>query len=159
MTKRFHFLAITIYLSLTTTHAYAGELVAPTAIIKEQSNIVDLGLKGTQLGQVKNTYLIPLILEQAPIKANIELSFVVITTGICPTSYFPTEVFLNNESIAEIDFRELDEGSKQSLSIALPMQHQRQGKNQIKIITGDCNEGLDSLRFNDVALRIEKSSQ
>ena len=159
MTKRFHFLAIAIYLSLTTTPAYTGELVAPTASIKDQSGIVDLGLKGAQLGQVKNTYLIPLILEQAPIKANIELSFVVMTTGICPTSYFPTEVFLNNESIAEIDFRELDEGSKQSLSIALAMQHQRQGKNQIKIITGDCNEGLDSLRFNDVALRIEKSSQ
>lgn len=159
MTKRFHFLVITIYLSLTTTHVYAGELVAPTAIIKDQSSIVDLGLRGTQLGQVKSTYLIPLILEQAPIKASIELSFVVITTGLCPTSYFPTEVFLNNESIAEIDFRELDEGSKQSLSISLPMQHQRQGKNQIKIITGDCNEGLDSLRFNDVALRIKKSSQ
>jgi len=159
MTKKFHFLAIAICLGLTTTHAYAGELVAPTTTIKDQTSIVDLGLKGSQLGQVKNTYLIPLILEQAPIKANIELSFIVITTGICPTSYFPTEVFLNNESIAEIDFRELDEGSKQSLSIALPMQHQRQGENQIKIITGDCNEGLDSLRFNDVALRIEKSSQ
>ena len=159
MTKKFHFLAIAICLSLTTTQAYAGELIAPTAIIKDQSSIVDLGLKGTQLGQVKNTYLIPLILEQAPIKASINMSFIVITTGVCPTSYFPTEVFLNNESIAEIDFRELDEGSKQSLSIALPMQHQRQGKNQIKIITGDCNEGLDSLMFNDVALRIKKSSQ
>ena len=158
MIRKFHFLAITIYLCLTTTHGYTGELVAPTATIKDRSSIIDLGLKGNQLGQVKNTYLIPLILEQAPIKANIELSFLVITTGICPASYFPTEVFLNNESIAEIDFRELDEGSKQSLSISLPTQHQVQGKNHIKIITGDCNEGLDSLRFNDVALRIEKSS-
>ena len=159
MTKKFYFLVITIYLGLTTIHVFAGELVATMTTIKDQPSIVDLGLKGAQLGQVKNTYLIPLILEQAPIKANIELSFIVITTGICPTSYFPTEVFLNNESIAEIDFRELDEGSKQSLSVALPMQHQRQGKNQIKIITGDCNEGLDSLRFNNVALRIEKTPQ
>jgi len=159
MTEKFNFLAIAICLGLTTTHAYAGELVAPMATIKNQSSIVDLGLKDAQLGQVKNTYLIPLILKQAPIKASINMSFVVITTGVCPTSYFPTEVFLNNESIAEIDFRELDEGSKQSLSIALPMRHQRQGKNQIKIITGDCNEGLDSLRFNNVALGIEKTSQ
>ncbi|MCK4744315.1 MAG: hypothetical protein KAT25_10890 [Sulfuriflexus sp.] len=157
MIRKFHFLAIAIYLGLT-THIYAGELIAPTAVINDQSNIVDLGLKGKQLGQVKSTYLIPLILEQAPIKASIELSFVILTTGICPTSYFPTEIFLNNESIAEIDFRELDEGSKQSLSIELPMPYQQQGKNQIKIITGDCNEGLDSLRFNDVALHIEKSS-
>lgn len=158
MIRKFHFLIITVYLGLTTTHAYTGELVAPTAIIKNQSSIVDLGLKGTQLGQVKSTYLIPLILEQAPIKSSIELSFDVITTGICPASYFPTEIFLNGESIAEIDFRGLDEGSKQDLNIALPEKHQVQGKNIIKIITGDCNEGLDSMRFNDVALRIEKSS-
>ena len=158
MIRKFHFLIITIYLGLITLHSNASELVAPTSIVNDQSNIIDLGLKGKQLGQVKSTYLIPLILEQVPIKANIKLSFVVITTGLCATSYFPTEVFLNNESIAEIDFRELDEGSKQSLSIALPMQYQRPGKNQIKIITGDCNEGLDSLRFNDVALRIEKKS-
>jgi len=158
MIKQRYTLAIAICLSFITLNGYTGELVAPTAIINDQSGIVDLGLKGTQLGHVKNTYIIPLNLENVPIQANIELSFAVITTGICPASYFPTEVFLNNESIAEIDFRELDEGSKQNLSIALPMQYQQQGKNQIKIITGDCNEGLDSLRFNDVALRIKKTS-
>lgn len=122
------------------------------------SELIDLGLKGQQLGQTQTTYRIPLQLENAPIKASIEMSFMVITTGICPTSYFPTEIFLNNESIAEIDFRELDEGSKQSMTIELPHQHQRQGNNEIRIITGDCNEGLDSLRFNDVNLRIEPSS-
>jgi len=94
MTKKFYFLVITIYLGLTTIHVFAGELVAPMTTIKDQPSIVDLGLKGAQLGQVKNTYLIPLILEQAPIKASINMSFVVITTGVCPTSYFPTEVFI-----------------------------------------------------------------
>ena len=119
--------------------------------------IIDLGLTGKKLGQTQTTYRIPLQLDTAPIQADITMSFVVISTGLCPTSYFPTEVFLNSESIAEIDFRELDEGSKQNLSINLPPEYQKQGKNEIKIITGDCNEGLDSLRFNDAALRIEKS--
>jgi len=150
-------LSVTLSSTLTPT-SHASDVIAPITNINQQQDIVDLGLKGKQLGQVKTTYRIPLMLQQAPIKASIEMSFVVISTGICPTSYFPTEIFLNNESIAEIDFRELDEGSKQSLKIELPVQHQRQGKNEIKIITGDCNEGLDSLRFNDVSLRIEKSS-
>lgn len=147
-----------LLLLLLANNSFASDLVAPTTTVNQQSGIIDLGLTGEQLGQTKTTYLIPLQLESAPIKASIEMSFVVLTTGICPSSYFPTEVFLNDESIAEIDFRELDEGSKQALKIELPMQHQRQGKNEIKIITGDCNEGLDSLRFNDVGLRIEKSS-
>jgi len=124
----------------------------------QQTGIIDLGLKGKQLGQTQTTYRIPLQLDTAPVNASINMSFVVISTGICPTSYFPTEIFLNNESIAEIDFRELDKGSKQNLSISLPTQYQKQGANEIKIITGDCNEGLDSLRFNDVALQIEKVS-
>jgi len=149
-------LAIAIYFSIINT-AYAGELTAPTTTINDQLGIIELGLKDKQLGQVKNTYLIPLELKTAPIKADIEMSFVVMTTGVCATSYFPTEIFLNNKSIAEIDFRELDEGSKQALSISLPEKHQRPGKNTIKIITGDCNEGLDSMRFNNVALHIEKA--
>jgi len=158
MIKYLYTFTIAICLSFTTAYNYAGDLIASTAVINDQSGIVDLGLKGKQFGQVNNTYIIPLELEEAPIETSIELSFVVITTGVCPTSYFPTEVFLNNESIAEIDFRELDEGAKQNLRIALPVKYQRQGKNQIKIITGDCNEGLDSLRFNDAALRVEKTS-
>ena len=153
----FHKVSLLLLLLLA-NNSFASDLVAPTTTINQQSGIIDLGLTGEQLGQTKTTYLIPLQLESAPIKASIEMSFVVLTTGICPSSYFPTEVFLNDESIAEIDFRELDEGSKQALKIELPMQHQKQGKNEIKIITGDCNEGLDSLRFNDVGLRIEKSS-
>ncbi len=155
-------LLLTSLLSLLLTaipySSFASDRIAPLTTMNQQTGIIDLGLKGQQLGQIKTTYLIPLQLESAPIKASIEMSFVVITTGICPSSYFPTEVFLNGESIAEIDFRELDEGSKQALHIELPMQHQRQGKNEIKIITGDCNEGLDSLRFNNVGLRIEKAS-
>ena len=147
-----------LLLLLLMNNSFASDSVAPTTIVNQQSGIIDLGLTGEQLGQTKTTYLIPLQLKSAPIKASIEMSFVVLTTGICPSSYFPTEVFLNDESIAEIDFRELDEGSKQALKIELPMQHQKQGKNEIKIITGDCNEGLDSLRFNDVGLRIEKTS-
>ena len=119
--------------------------------------IIDLGLRGQQLGQTKTTYRIPLQLEHAPVKASIDMSFVVISTGICPSSYFPTEIFLNSESIAEIDFRELDEGAKKSLTIDLPAQFQRQGENEIKIITGDCNEGLDSLQFNNVELHINTS--
>lgn len=147
-----------LLLILFSCNSYAGELVAPIANVNQQSGIIDLGLKGQQLGQIKTTYLIPLHLETAPIKASIEMSFVVISTGICPSSYFPTEIFLNNESIAEVDFREMNEGSKQALKIKLPSKYQQQGKNTIKIVTGDCNEGLDSLRFNDVGLRIEKVS-
>jgi len=158
MSKIMRLFITAIFLGLTATHLHAGELTAPTAAISDQQGIIDLGLKGKQLGQVKNTYLVPLQLAHAPIKASINMSFVVMTTGLCPTSYFPTEIFLNNESIAEIDFRQLDEGSKQNLNIPLPEKFQQQGKNIIKIITGDCNEGLDSLRFNDVALEIEKSS-
>jgi len=139
-------------------NSFAADNVAPVTNVNQQTGIIDLGLKGKQLGQTQTTYRIPLHLDTAPIQADITLSFVVISTGACPASYFPTEIFLNNESIAEIDFRELDEGSKQNLSVNLPMQYQQQGKNEIKIITGDCNEGLDSLRFNNVALRIEKSS-
>ncbi|NOX28166.1 MAG: hypothetical protein GXP21_08310 [Gammaproteobacteria bacterium] len=145
-------------LLILSTYSDAGELIAPVTNVNQQSGIIDLGLKGQQLGQIKTTYLIPLQLENAPIKASIEMSFVVISTGICPTSYFPTEIFLNNESIAEIDFREMNEGSKQALKVELPMKYQQQGKNTIKIVTGDCNEGLDSLRFNDVGLHIEKTS-
>jgi len=139
-------------------NSFAVDNVAPVTNVNQQTGIIDLGLKGKQLGQTQTTYRIPLHLDNAPIQADITLSFVVISTGTCPASYFPTEIFLNNESIAEIDFRELDEGSKKNLSVNLPMQYQQQGKNEIKIITGDCNEGLDSLRFNNVALRIEKSS-
>jgi len=139
-------------------NSFAGDDAAPVTNINQQTGIIDLGLKGKRLGQTQTTYRIPLQLDTAPIKADITMSFVVISTGVCPASYFPTEIFLNGESIAEIDFRELDEGSKKNLSINLPMQYQQQGKNEIKIITGDCNEGLDSLRFNNVALRIEKSS-
>jgi len=156
--KIVNILASAIYLGITATCIHAGELTAPTTTINGQQGIIELGLKGERLGQVKNTYLIPLQLNNAPIKANIDLSFVVVTTGVCATSYFPTEIFLNNKSIAEIDFRELDEGSKHDLSITLPEKHQVQGENTIKIITGDCNEGLDSLKFNNATLHIEKIS-
>jgi len=138
------------------TFGFANDHLPIAKKVHQQSGIVDLGLTGKQLGQTQSTYLIPIQIDKAPIEATIDMSFVVITTGVCPASYFPTEVFLNNESIADIDFRNFDEGSTKNLSIALPPQYQRQGENQIKIITGDCNEGLDSLRFNSVALSINK---
>jgi len=158
MSRKKYITSFFLGLCLISSSLFAGELSAPETNVDLPEGIVDLGLTGKQLGQVKNTYLIPLNLEQAPIQADIEMSFVVITTGACPTSYFPTEVFFNSERIASIDFRELDEGSKQSMKINLPMRYQQQGKNMIKIITGDCNEGLDSMRFNNVSLHIEKSS-
>ena len=138
--------------------AIAGEIVAPPKHFSKSAGFVDLGLKGEQLGDVKNVYKIPVVLDEIPSNAVINMKFDVITTGVCHVSYEPTEIFLNDESIQEIDFREMDEGSKQDIRVSLPEEYLKVGKNTIKIISGQCNEGLDSMKFNGVSLSIDKSS-
>jgi len=138
--------------------ALAGETVNHTKHFNHASGFVDLGLTGEKFGDLKNVYKIPVVLDEVPDNAFINMKFVVITTGVCHVSYDPTEIFLNGESIKEIDFRELDEGSKQNIRVSLPKEHLTVGRNTIKIISGQCNEGLDSMKFNGVTLSIDKSS-
>jgi len=137
---------------------WAGERVNHPKHFNHASGFVDLGLTGEKFGDTKNVYKIPVVLDKVPANAFINMKFVVISTGVCHVSYEPTEVFLNGESIQEIDFRELDEGSKQNIRVLLPEEYLKIGHNTIKIISGQCNEGLDSMQFNGVSMSIDKSS-
>jgi len=155
--KQVNTLCLIGFLSLVNP-AWGGESVAPARHFDPASGFVDLGLTGKQVGDVKNVYKVPVILETIPSNATINMKFVVLTSSICPASYSPTEVFLNGESIHDIDFREMNDGSKQNINIPLPEKFLKIGPNMIKIISGQCNEGLDSMQFNGVSMSIDKSS-
>jgi hypothetical protein len=126
---------------------------APTRILslQEEASLVNAG-QMPEIGSKIKIYNIPLVLQQVPQTARLQLDFRVVRTSHCPTTYIPTEVHVNDTIVETIDFRNFDRQSRQVIDIDVPQGLLRKGNNMVAIHSGECQFDIDVMHFNDLKL-------
>jgi len=133
-------LVFTLLLASITFIAHAGEV----AIIAESTSIGN--------SKASATHEIAFNVGQIPEEPKIEVQFKVKTAGSCNKTYEPTTFFMNGDSFAELDFRDFDLGSDMKLTLDVPHDLMVVGENQLKVITGECQFGVDSMNMDKMTL-------
>lgn len=112
--------------------------------------------KGIEVGQQVASYEVLFVLDAIPTNPAINMTFKVKSTGICLHSYLYTTLHVNDTLVKSIDFRELAVDSKQTMTVPINPLILKQGKNTLRLVTGDCSYDIDSLQLDKLDLVLKK---
>jgi hypothetical protein len=125
-------------------------VIAVPAFAVDTAPSVSIATDGpTDIGAGKE-YSRRFTLTAIPAAPKLVLQFSAIKKGTCPTTYRPTEVWLNGSLAKKIDFRPMALGAPQSLAIDIPAKTLRVGENKVEISGGSCQFGPDVMRLNAI---------
>jgi len=111
------------------------------------SDITDIGNKQNPVEYVRNFNV-----DKIPAEPKLRVKFKVKSTGSCPATYEATTFFLNGDSFAELDFRDYKLGDDRVAELEIPEGYLVVGQNKLKVITGACDEGVDSMSMNNISI-------
>lgn len=114
--------------------------------------LANIGQQSVDIGDPIKVYAVPFTLASVPTAATLHLNFKMLSNGFCPITYVPTEVSLNNKSLATLDFRELSGDSDNDIRLRIPAGRLKVGENILSIRTGQCRYAIDAMRLNALVL-------
>ena len=115
---------------------------------KEKSGIV---LNGEEFSKTKQFKKIVEVGDPSAFK-NIKVSFKIIEVSICPTSYTPTKISINDKIVGEVDFRYLNVGSKVVEKFPIDQGIIKKGKNIFAVTAGVCSIAFDKMELGKLLL-------
>ncbi|MFQ5915520.1 MAG: hypothetical protein ACE5JS_20310 [Nitrospinota bacterium] len=126
----------------------------PKTVVSSGDNVrlVGSAQKPVEIGAAFRAYQIPFSLASVPNKAVVQIEFGVVSQGLCPVTYVPTTISVNDKLVKVLDFRLFKEGQEKSFTVDISRGYLKKGENTILIHTGLCQYDIDVMRLNDVTL-------
>ena len=116
-----------------------------------QEGSTQLAKQQSEIGNKVQVYSIPIMIEK-PKDGTLTIDFKIKSAGHCITSYEPTVFYLNDELIAEFDFRRYFLKTKINKDIMIDKSLFNVGLNTLTIETGECQYDIDVLELDNLKL-------